>query len=195
MGSAKLDPQLAIYLPYFKWDPTSSSVPNEYPSLRDYAQPSVFHGSLEHEPKRRSPNSLPFVVHQLWLFVTGSSNKSRKFFLCAVANRTHLGTVVSYHPATPFQAGDQLDVDLNAALMAEIPGLTSNDAKDADPIMDAYIMAASLARQACLLQLQGPMVKTPIYHFLEEKVADLVRVMLFSSPTLPPTSLSPHTDL
>lgn len=73
-GSAKLDPQLAIYLPYFKWDPTSRSFSDEYPSLRDYAQPSIFHGALDHESKKRSsPHSLPFVVHQLWLFVTGSS--------------------------------------------------------------------------------------------------------------------------
>lgn len=86
---------------------------------------------------------------------------------------------MSYHPAAPAQTGGQLDVDLNAALMADIPGLTSKDAKDTDPIMDAYIMAACVARQACLLQLQGPMVKTPIFHFLEEKVADLVCVAFF----------------
>jgi hypothetical protein len=86
----------------------------------------------------------------------------------------HLGTVVSYHPAAPTHTGGELDVDLNTALMADIPGLTSKDAKDTDPIMDAYIMAACLARQACLLQLQGPMVRTPMVHFLEEKVAELV---------------------
>ena len=66
-------------------------------------------------------------------------------------------------------------MDLNAAFLADIPGLTSPDAKDTDPIMDAYIMAACLARQACLIQLQGRLVKTPIIHFLEEKVAELVR--------------------
>jgi hypothetical protein len=87
---------------------------------------------------------------------------------------SHPGTVVSYHPAAAAQTGGELDVNLNAALMADIPGLISKDAKDTDPIMDAYIMAACLTRQACLLQLQGPMVKTPIVHFLEEKVADLV---------------------
>lgn len=91
----------------------------------------------------------------------------------------HLGTIVSYHPAAAAHSGGQLDVDLNAALMADIPGLTSKDAKDTDPIMDAYTMAACLARQACLLQLQGPMVKTPMFHFLEEKVADLVCVVCF----------------
>ncbi len=92
----------------------------------------------------------------------------------------HSGTVVSYHPTAPTQTGSQLDVDLNTALMAEIPGLTSKDAKDTDPIMDAYIMAAFIVRQACLLQLQGPMVKTPMVHFLEEKVADLVCVVCIS---------------
>jgi hypothetical protein len=94
----------------------------------------------------------------------------------ALLTYNHLGTVVSYHPAAPADTDSQLDVDMNAALMADIPGLTSKEAKDTDPIMDAYIMAACLARQACLLQLQGPLVKTPMVHFLEEKVANLVRI-------------------
>ena len=85
-GSARLDPQLAIYLPYIKWDPTSRSTSDEYPSLRDYAQPSIFHGPVEHEHKKSSPNSLPFVVHQLWLFVTGSSNKTNANLLCVITN-------------------------------------------------------------------------------------------------------------
>jgi hypothetical protein len=86
-GSAKLDPQLAIYLPYFKWDPTSRSISDEYPSLRDYAQPSIFHGTFEHEHKKRSsPHSLPLVVHQLWLFVTGSSNAIQINLSCGIAN-------------------------------------------------------------------------------------------------------------
>lgn len=86
-GSAKLDPQFAIYLPYFKWDPTSRSASDEYPCLRDYAQPSIFHGALENETKTRSiPHSLPLVVHQLWLFVTGSSNKAMIFFRWDVAD-------------------------------------------------------------------------------------------------------------
>jgi hypothetical protein len=99
-----------------------------------------------------------------------------QIFYVLLLTYSHLGTVVSYHPVAPAHTGDQLDVDLIAALMADIPGLTSKDAKDTDPIMDAYIMAACLARQACLLQLQGPMVTTPMVHFLEEKVADLVRI-------------------
>ena len=99
------------------------------------------------------------MIHQLWLFVTGSSNTIQINFSWVSLTYFHPVTVVSYHPAAPAQAGSQLDVDLNAALMANIPGLTSQNAKDTYSTMDAYIMAACLARQACLLQLQGPMVK------------------------------------
>ena len=73
-GPAKLDPQLAIYLPFLKWSPTSRTLTEKYPSLRDYAQPSILHGPLEHEDgKGGTQQTLPIIVHQLWVFVTGPS--------------------------------------------------------------------------------------------------------------------------
>jgi hypothetical protein len=58
--------------------------------------------------------------------------------------------------------------------MADIPGVTSSDAKDIDVLGDAYIMAAHFVRQTCLLHISGSMVKTPMVPFLEQRVALLV---------------------
>lgn len=88
---------------------------------------------------------------------------------------------MSYHPPTPVHDNSQWEVDLDKALVADIPGFASNDAKDIDVIMDAYIAAAHFVRQTCLLQIYGPMVKTPMVHFLEEIVASLVCLFLFKS--------------
>jgi len=67
--SEKLDAQLAIYLPYFKWSPPTGGK-RSFPSLTDYAQPTVYSQEVASQIKRQS---LPIAVHQMWLFVTGRS--------------------------------------------------------------------------------------------------------------------------
>jgi hypothetical protein len=66
-GSVKLDAQLAIYLPYFKWSPPIRRG-KDYPSLSDYAQPTV---RSSRDASQSERNALPIAVHQMWLFVTG----------------------------------------------------------------------------------------------------------------------------
>jgi len=70
-----------------------------------------------------------------------------------------------------------VDVDLQAAILSQIPGITARGAnylKNIDFLEDAYTMAALCVRQACLLQLSGHLVKTPMVPFLEQVVASLV---------------------
>jgi hypothetical protein len=85
-----------------------------------------------------------------------------------------LGTVVSFYPPGSANADSQLDVDLDVALKPNIPGFALKDAKETDTLDDAYVLAAYLVRQICLLQISGPMVKTPMVPFLEQIVASLV---------------------
>ena len=85
---------------------------------------------------------------------------------------------MSFYPQTAVQADSQLDVDLDAAILADIPGVTSKDAKERDPLENAYVMAAYIVRQTCLLQIAGPAVETPMIPFLEQKVAQLVCLSL-----------------
>jgi len=67
--STKLDAQLAVYLPYFKWSPPVGRR-EAYPSLSDYAQPTILSPDAGPQGVR---HFLPIAVHQMWLFVTGRS--------------------------------------------------------------------------------------------------------------------------